>query len=112
MRTDLLVLRVLGTESACRFVWSEVVTPNAEPPRAIWLPENMKICQQTALHHFFIEKDCLIKLHFLNVSLVIFTSTFIVFVVLDTLKFRILFMGRTKNLPIALPSALMGLICC
>lgn len=39
-RTDLLVLRALGAESACRFVWSEAVTPKAAPPRAIWLPGN------------------------------------------------------------------------
>lgn len=59
VRTDLLVLRALGTESACRFVWSEVVTPNAVPPRAIWLPVNIKICEQTALHHVFMKKTTL-----------------------------------------------------
>lgn len=44
--TDLLVLSALGTESVCRFVWSEVVTPIAVPPRAIWLPINKKICER------------------------------------------------------------------
>lgn len=50
--TDLLVLSVLGRESVCRFVWSEVVTPIVAPPRAIWLPVNMESSDQTALPRF------------------------------------------------------------
>lgn len=62
-RTDLLVLRALETESACRFVWSEVVTPNAVPPRAIWLPGNKEksVSKQHCIT-FDKKKHCLVKL--------------------------------------------------
>lgn len=52
VETDLLVLSVVGRESVCRLVCSEVVTPIVAPPRAIWLPVNIKPFEQTALPRF------------------------------------------------------------
>lgn len=52
VRTDLLVLSVLGRDSVCKLVWSEVVTPIVAPPRAIWLPVSRESCEKTALTPF------------------------------------------------------------